>query len=81
MTVTILSVDHELEQLHPAAARAHRPEPLDASARRRASTRREHSADTAAILAFTTLSMMPALLFFLVAERRIVGGLSGAVKG
>ena len=41
----------------------------------------EHSADTAAILAFTTLSMIPALLFFLAAERRIVGGLSGAVKG
>ena len=41
----------------------------------------EHSADTAAILAFTTLSMVPALLFFLAAERRIVGGLSGAVKG
>ena len=41
----------------------------------------EHSADTAAILAFTTLSMVPALLFFLAAQRRIVGGLSGAVKG
>jgi raffinose/stachyose/melibiose transport system permease protein len=41
----------------------------------------EHSADTAGILAFTTLSMLPALLFFLAAERRIVGGLSGAVKG
>ena len=41
----------------------------------------EHNADTAAILAFTTLSMVPALLFFLAAQRRIVGGLSGAVKG
>jgi raffinose/stachyose/melibiose transport system permease protein len=41
----------------------------------------EHSADTAAILAFTTLSMVPALIFFLAAQRRIVGGLSGAVKG
>ena len=41
----------------------------------------EHSSDTAAILAFTTLSMVPALLVFLAAERRIVGGLSGAVKG
>jgi raffinose/stachyose/melibiose transport system permease protein len=41
----------------------------------------EHSADTAAILAFTTLSIVPALLFFLAAQRRIVGGLSGAVKG
>ena len=41
----------------------------------------EHSADTAGVLAFTTLSMIPALAFFLFAERRIVGGLSGAVKG
>jgi raffinose/stachyose/melibiose transport system permease protein len=41
----------------------------------------EHGSDTAAILAFTTLSMVPALIFFLAAERRIVGGLSGAVKG
>ncbi len=41
----------------------------------------EHSYDTARILAFTTLSMIPALLFFVAAERRIVGGLSGAVKG
>jgi raffinose/stachyose/melibiose transport system permease protein len=41
----------------------------------------EHSSDTAGILAFTTLSMVPALLFFLAAQRRIVGGFSGAVKG
>jgi raffinose/stachyose/melibiose transport system permease protein len=41
----------------------------------------EHSADTAGILAFTTLSIVPALLFFMAAERRIVGGLAGAVKG
>jgi raffinose/stachyose/melibiose transport system permease protein len=41
----------------------------------------EHSADTAGILAFTTISIIPALIFFLAAERRIVGGLSGAVKG
>lgn len=41
----------------------------------------QYSADTARILAFTALSMLPALLFFTLAERRIVGGLSGAVKG
>jgi raffinose/stachyose/melibiose transport system permease protein len=41
----------------------------------------EHSYDTAGVLAFTTLSMIPALLFFLAAQRRIVGGFSGAVKG
>ena len=32
-------------------------------------------------VAFTALSMVPALLFFMAAEKRIVGGLSGAVKG
>jgi raffinose/stachyose/melibiose transport system permease protein len=41
----------------------------------------EHSYDTAKILAFTTLSMVPALVFFLAAQSRIVGGFAGAVKG
>lgn len=41
----------------------------------------QYSSDTAAILAYTSLSMLPALLFFLMAERQIVGGLTGAVKG
>jgi ABC-type maltose transport system permease subunit len=27
------------------------------------------------------LSMVPALVFFMIAQRRIIGGLSGAVKG
>jgi raffinose/stachyose/melibiose transport system permease protein len=41
----------------------------------------EHSQDTAGILAFTSLAMLPALLFFSFAERHIVSGLQGAVKG
>ncbi len=42
----------------------------------------QYSQDTAGVLAFTTLAMVPALLFYLIAERQIVGGLaSGAVKG
>jgi raffinose/stachyose/melibiose transport system permease protein len=41
----------------------------------------EYTQDTAKILAFTALSMIPAFVFFLFAERRIVGGLQGAVKG
>ncbi len=41
----------------------------------------EHSVDTARVLAFTSLSMIPSLLFFSIFERRIVGGLTGAVKG
>jgi hypothetical protein len=40
-----------------------------------------HRADSAGIFAFTALSMVPALLFFMAAEKRIVGGLAGAVKG
>lgn len=41
----------------------------------------EYSVDTAKVLAFTSLAMLPALLFFSLFERRIVGGLTGAVKG
>jgi raffinose/stachyose/melibiose transport system permease protein len=41
----------------------------------------QYSQDTARVLAFTGLSMLPALTFLAVAERRIVGGLTGAVKG
>ena len=52
---------------HPAAGRA------DFSV--------QYTSDTAGILAFTSLAMMPALLFFTLAEKQIVGGLQGAVKG
>lgn len=41
----------------------------------------QYSTDTAKVLAFTSLSMLPALVFFSVFQRRIVGGLTGAVKG
>ena len=41
----------------------------------------QYTADTARILAFSAMSMVPALAFFSLAERRIVGGLTGAVKG
>lgn len=42
----------------------------------------QYSSDTARVLAFTSLSMVPALVFYVVAERQIVSGLaSGAVKG
>jgi raffinose/stachyose/melibiose transport system permease protein len=42
----------------------------------------QYGADTARILAFTTLSMIPALVFYAFAERHLVRGLtSGAVKG
>jgi raffinose/stachyose/melibiose transport system permease protein len=42
----------------------------------------EHSSDWAKILAYTTLSMIPAVIFYIAAERQIVAGLtSGSVKG
>ena len=41
----------------------------------------QYSQDTASILAFTAVSMVPSLAFFIFAERRIVGGLTGAMKG
>ena len=41
----------------------------------------EHSADTAGVLAFTSIAMIPALILFLAMQRRIVNGLQGAVKG
>jgi raffinose/stachyose/melibiose transport system permease protein len=41
----------------------------------------EHTSDWARILAFTTLSMIPAIVFYAVAERQIVSGLTaGSVK-
>lgn len=41
----------------------------------------DHSQDTALILAFLSLAMLPAILFFTLMEKRIVSGLTGAVKG
>jgi raffinose/stachyose/melibiose transport system permease protein len=42
----------------------------------------QYSGDTARILAYVVLAMVPALAFFAVAERQLVGGLSaGASKG
>jgi raffinose/stachyose/melibiose transport system permease protein len=41
----------------------------------------QYSSDTAGVFAFTTLAMVPALVFFLALQRRIVNGLQGAVKG
>ncbi|RKT76725.1 carbohydrate ABC transporter membrane protein 2 (CUT1 family) [Terracoccus luteus] len=41
----------------------------------------QYASDTAGVFAFTTLAMVPALVFFLAMQKRIVGGLQGAVKG
>jgi raffinose/stachyose/melibiose transport system permease protein len=42
----------------------------------------QYTTDTARILAYTTLALVPALAFYLIAERQLVGGLTaGSVKG
>lgn len=41
----------------------------------------QNAANFAGIMAYTFLAMIPALVFFLMMEKRIVDGLSGAVKG
>jgi len=41
----------------------------------------QYAQNTGGVLAYTAISMIPALVFFLVAEKHIVGGLAGAVKG
>ncbi|KXK58923.1 thiamine ABC transporter ATP-binding protein [Micromonospora rosaria] len=41
----------------------------------------QYSDDTARVLAYVVLSMVPALALYAVAERQLVGGLAGSVKG
>ena len=42
----------------------------------------DHTSDWAKILAFTSLAMVPAIIFYAFAERHIVSGLTGgSVKG
>lgn len=41
----------------------------------------QYSDDTARVLAYVVLSMVPALGFYSVAERQLISGLSGSVKG
>jgi ABC-type glycerol-3-phosphate transport system permease component len=69
---------------HFATERADHGTSKDVRSRRRGGAERRElgrSVDTAKVLAFTSLSMIPALVFFSLFERRIVGGLTGAVKG
>ncbi len=57
-------------------------EPVDPSVGRLQLLRSQYSQDVAAVLAYTSLSMVPALVFYVFAERQLIGGLtSGAVKG
>jgi raffinose/stachyose/melibiose transport system permease protein len=42
----------------------------------------QYTTDTARILAYTTLAIIPALIFYVIAERQLVGGLTaGSLKG
>ncbi|MFE0531606.1 carbohydrate ABC transporter permease [Micromonospora parva] len=41
----------------------------------------QYTAETARVLAYVVLSMVPALGFYAVAERQLIGGLAGSIKG
>jgi len=41
----------------------------------------QYSTDTAKVFAYTALSMIPALAIFIFAQRKLVGGLVGAIRG
>ena len=41
----------------------------------------EHAVDTARVLAFTSMAMLPAIICFTIFQKYIVNGLTGAVKG
>ncbi|GLZ60461.1 carbohydrate ABC transporter permease [Micromonospora parva] len=41
----------------------------------------QYTAETARVLAYVVLSMVPALGFYAVAERQLIGGLTGSIKG
>ena len=71
----------QLEQLHAPAGRVHRPELVDPPVGVQ-QFQGQYADDTAKVLAYVVLSMIPALAFYAVAERQLIGGLaSGAVKG
>ena len=70
----------ELERLPAASARAVDPNqhtvPIGVN-----NISTQYSTDFALVLAYTSLAMLPALIFYAFAERQIVGGLTaGAVK-
>ena len=81
-TVSRAGDRRQLERVPAAAGRADRRRQLDAAARRDQLLDSSTRPTSRKILAFTTLSMVPALVFYAFAERHLVAGLtSGAVKG
>jgi ABC-type glycerol-3-phosphate transport system permease component len=46
-----------------------------------ASFQSTYTQDTARVYAFTAVSMIPALAIFIFAQRKLVGGLAGAIRG
>jgi hypothetical protein len=46
-----------------------------------ASVQSQYTHDVAHLLTHTTMSTLPALMFFILGVRRIIGGVTGSVKG
>lgn len=70
----------QLERLHAAAVPAQRFQQVHLAARR-ADVQLPAFGRYRQVLAFTSLSMIPALICFTIFQKKIVGGLTGAVKG
>ena len=81
-TVSVLAIVTTLERLPPAAGHPQRRRPVDAAARGRRTSRPNTRSDKARVLAYTVVTLIPAVVFYAFAERYLVSGLtSGSVKG
>ena len=81
-TVSVLAIVASWNTFLLPLRRAHRPRQAGRCRSASPTYSTQYTTDTRRILAFTTLSMVPALVFYAFAERQLVGGLTGgAVKG
>jgi len=71
---------HQLERLPAAAGRVQQPGLLHLPLAV-ANFQSTYTQDTARVYAFTAVSMIPALAIFIFAQRKLVGGLVGAIRG
>ena len=80
-TIAVITIVGSWNCVLPAAARARRSRTSTTLPIGVNNVSTQYSTDFALVLAYTTLSMVPALIFYAIAERQIIGGLTaGAVK-
>ena len=79
-TVSVLAIVGELEQLLLPLIVFTDSRVVDAAARASSSSSGQYSADTARILAYVILAMLPSLVFYAFAERQLIGGLTNGIN-